>query len=137
MKKLLFIILYTASLYAHHPEINYELIKEWCTTTDALGQEDLIIFKTYLQDFKTFVDCCIQNPQCVQTQDGKSLQNKLDQDVTEIMKHPSLRILYEKFTMLIKEEVSNYKETLVAEQRKKEYELLAEVITGCLTCITQ
>ncbi len=135
MKKvILFSLVALANLQAHHPVINYALINEWCTSIQSLNQGSLKIMQTYLQDLETFATCCVENPECFETSEGKALQQKINEDVSAIMHNQDLIPVFEHLTMLIKEEVGQEKFTLL-NQRKKEYELLAQVVKGCLECI--
>ena len=87
----------------------------------------------YLQDLETFATSCVENPLYFETKEGKELQTKIDKDIATIMHDHKLMPIFEEFTMLIKEEVGQ--EKLILDETKKEYELLALVVKGCLECI--
>lgn len=135
MKKFLLISFFiTAQLNAHYPIINYELMTKWCSSIQSLKQDSLKTMHVYLQDLEAYATCCIQDPTCIATSHGKAMQQKIDEDIQAIMHDHDLIPIFEHLTMLIKEEVGQEKFTLL-EQRKKEYELLAEIIQGCLDCL--
>ena len=126
----LFLLLCTFQTYAHAPVVNYEKIDAWCQGIN-LANAELQPLQEYLMNGKTLMQACSQDPDFINSDQGKKLLAIMDDCIQAFMKNDALKNAFQYFVILTKEELAENPSNSV----KKGYRLLTMIYEGCLHCV--
>lgn len=136
-RTIFFLLFFVSFLFcsAHAPILNYEKINVWCAQVN-LSKSELQSFANYLEVGKELSQACAKDPHFINSEQGKELQQQMDAMVEEFMKDTALKDVFQRFIVLVKEEleenVHEHKNTV-----KRNYRLMVMIYEGCLRCVQQ
>ncbi len=118
------------------PIINYAQIDQWCAQAKKLESEEKKLLTSYFQLVQNLAQSCIKNHHWLHTDEGKKVQQEIDEAVQQLLENKNLKPVFDNFTVLIHEETNQkQQDTDCQNPHTFYYTILEMVVEGCLVCI--